>query len=262
VTATGASSTGDVDTFVAYRQTGDRALRNELVETHRDLAVHLARRYRNRGEPLDDLIQVAMVGLLKAVERFEPDRGVAFSTFAGPTIEGELKRHFRDTAWSVRVPRGLQELALEINRTVGDLSQQLGRSPTVAELARTSGRTTEEVLEALEASRALSATSFDETGGEDSGERETRSPAERLGEVDAGVASVERQMLVADLLENLPERERQILVLRFYEGMTQSQIASRVGISQMHVSRLIVRSLATLRRHVDVDDLLDPERTS
>ena len=238
--------------FVEYGETGDRAIRDELIEAHLRLAEHLARRFNNRGVPLEDLVQVASLGLVKAVERFEPERGLEFSTFATPTIVGELKRHFRDKGWAVRVPRRIQELHVEVNGLVGTLTQRLGRSPTIDELARASNTSEEEVLEAMEAAQAYRSTSIDApTGGEESG----LGLAGQLGDDDANLWAAENKMLVTDLVETLPKREQLIMRLRFYDGMTQSQIAERLGISQMHVSRLLARSLGQLRSRVDDDAL-------
>ncbi len=210
------------------------------------LAEFLARRFSHRGEPADDLRQVALVGLLKAVERFEPDRGLQFSSFATPTITGELKRHFRDRGWAVRVPRRVQELHLELDRTVADLSQELGRSPTPAEIAQRAGVLEEEVLESMEAGSLYRLASLDSRRSDDDS---ARSPVQRLGELDHELGAVENRVAVEAMLALLPEREQKIVYLRFFEGLTQSEIAEQIGISQMHVSRLLVRSLETLGGH-------------
>jgi RNA polymerase sigma-B factor len=239
-------TTATQEKFVEYRRTRDRTLRNELVEEHMRLAEFLARRFVHRGEPLDDLRQVALVGLLKAVERFEPDRGLQFSSFAMPTIVGELKRHFRDRGWAVRVPRRVQELHLELDRTIAALSQELGRPPTPREIAARAGVQEEDVLESMEASSLYRLPSIDAIR---SGDDAAGAPAERLGEVDAEMGAVDNRLAVGELLSLLPEREQTIVYLRFFEGLTQSEIAEHVGISQMHVSRLLVRSLETLSAH-------------
>jgi RNA polymerase sigma-B factor len=229
--------------FVEYRRTHDRALRNELIEEHIGLAKGLARRFGGRGEAREDLVQVAMVGLLKAVERFEPERGLAFTTFATPTITGELKRHFRDKAWSVRIPRRTQEHVGEVGRAIQSASQRLGRAPSIAELAAETGLTEEEVIEAMEANQAFTAASIDaEPAGEGS-------PVLRdtLAGREVGFDDVESRVLVDRLLEALDERDRTIITLRFFGGLTQSEIAEQIGVSQMHVSRLLARSLAKLR---------------
>src|SRR6478609_1433796 len=232
--------------FVEYRRTRDRDLRNELVEDHMRLAEFLSRRFAHRGEPLDDLRQVALVGLLKAVERFEPDRGLQFSSFATPTITGELKRHFRDRGWAVRVPRRVQELHLELDRTVNELSQEVGRPPTPAEIAQRVGVLEEDVLESMEAGSLYRLASIDAGRPEDDS---GTSPAQRLGELDQELLAVDNRVAVSEMLAILPDREQNIVYLRFFEGLTQSEIAERVGISQMHVSRLLARSLETLGEH-------------
>jgi RNA polymerase sigma-B factor len=238
--------------FRDYQATGDRAIRDELIEAHLRLAEHLARRFNNRGVPLEDLVQVASLGLVKAVERFEPERGLEFSTFATPTIVGELKRHFRDKGWAVRVPRRIQELHVEINGLVGTLTQRLGRSPTIDELAKASGTSEEEVLEAMEAAQAYRSTSIDApSGGDDSG----LGLAGQLGDDDTNLFAAENRMLVTSLVDTLPKREQLIMRLRFYDGMTQTQIADRLGISQMHVSRLLARSLGQLRDRLEHEGL-------
>ncbi|MFN2593923.1 MAG: RNA polymerase sigma factor SigF [Actinomycetota bacterium] len=209
----------------------------------------LARRFRNRGEPLEDLTQVATIGLLKAIERFDLEREVEFSTYATPTIVGELKRHFRDKGWAVRVPRRLQELHLELTKTVGFLGQELGRSPTVAEIAETAGISEETVLEGLEIAQAYNFTSLDAPlDAEDGG---SSSLADHLGIEDEHLENLEYRASLAPEMEKLPERERRILYLRFFKGLTQSEIADRLGISQMHVSRLLNRTLGQLREALE-----------
>jgi RNA polymerase sigma-B factor len=222
-----------------------RAIRDRLVEMHLPLVEYLARRFRNRGEPLDDLIQVATIGLIKSVDRFDLDRGVEFSTYATPTIVGEIKRHFRDKGWAIRVPRRLQELKLSLTKATSELSQKLGRSPTVAELAHHLGMSEEEVLEGLESANAYSAVSLDAPDG---GDEDAPAVADSLGITDEALEGVEYRESLKPLLEKLPAREKRILMLRFFGNMTQSQIASELGISQMHVSRLLARTLAQLRR--------------
>jgi RNA polymerase sigma-B factor len=235
--------------FTQYRRTGDRRLRNELVEEHMRLAEFLARRFAHRGEAADDLRQVALVGLLKAVERFEPDRGLQFSSFATPTITGELKRYFRDRGWAVRVPRRVQELHLELDRTVNELSQELGRPPTPAEIAQRAGVLEEDVLESMEAGSLYRLASIDAGRSDD---ESSPSPAQRLGEIDPELTAVDDRVAVSEMLAVLPEREQKIVYLRFFEGLTQSEIAEEIGISQMHVSRLLVRSLETLGQHASL----------
>jgi RNA polymerase sigma-B factor len=227
------------------------ALRDDLVTMHLPLVHHLARRFRDRGEPHDDLVQVGTIGLIKAVDRFDPDRGVEFSTYATPTILGEIKRHFRDKGWSVRVPRRLQELRMAISKATAHLSQDLGRAPTVKELAAHLELTEDEVLEGLDAAQSYSTLSLDGSGGDPDGD----SPAlvDTLGTDDAALANVEYRETLRPLLAALPDRERQIVMLRFFHNKTQSEIAEEVGVSQMHVSRLLVKALGTLRGAMGVD---------
>jgi len=226
-------------------------IRSELVELHLPLVEYLARRFRNRGEWLDDLTQVATIGLIKSIDRFDLERGVEFSTYATPTIVGEIKRHFRDKGWAVRVPRRLQELKLALAKAIGELAQNLGRAPTVAELAAHLQMSEEEVLEGLESANAYSTVSLD---APDSGDEDAPAVAESLGMVDEALEGVEYRESLKPLLEQLPPREKRILLLRFFGNMTQSQIATELGISQMHVSRLLARTLAQLREGLTSDD--------
>jgi RNA polymerase sigma-B factor len=234
--------------FAQFAESRDPALRDQLIEAHLGLAEYLARRFSNRGEPLDDLVQVASVGLLKAVDRFDPERAVEFSTYATHTIVGELKRHFRDKGWAVRAPRRMQELYLRLGKIVSTLSQELGRSPTIQELAAEAEVSDEEVLEALEAGQAYRFASLDAPSPNDEG---GDTMAAHLGSVDPGMVDAEHRAALSPLISKLPEREQMILHLRFFEGLTQSEIAARLGISQMHVSRLLARSLAQLRAAAD-----------
>lgn len=227
-----------------------RDVRDALVTMHLPLVEHLARRFRDRGEHHEDLVQVGTIGLIKAVDRFDVDRGVEFSTYATPTIVGEIKRHFRDRGWAIRVPRRLQELRLLLNRGTADLTQQLGRSPTVAELAKHLDITEDEVLEGLESAQAYATASLD-GGSDDSGDG--GSVAATLGSVDVELEGVDNRESLRPLLQALPEREKRILQLRFFEHKTQSEIAAEVGLSQMHVSRLLARTLAQLREQM-LDD--------
>ncbi|GAA5024822.1 RNA polymerase sigma factor SigF [Actinopolymorpha pittospori] len=222
-------------------------VRDRLVEMHLPLVEHLARRFRNRGEPLDDLVQVGTIGLIKSVDRFDAQRGVEFSTYATPTIVGELKRHFRDRGWAIRVPRRLQELRLSLATVTGDLTQELGRAPTVGELSGKLGVREEEVLEGLESANAYSTLSLD---APDQGQEDAPAVVDSLGTEDEALEGVEYREALRPLLSQLPDREKRILLLRFFKGMTQSQIAAEVGISQMHVSRLLSRTLAQLRERL------------
>jgi RNA polymerase sigma-B factor len=226
-------------------------IRGELVELHLPLVEYLARRFRNRGEWLDDLTQVATIGLIKSIDRFDLERGVEFSTYATPTIVGEIKRHFRDKGWAVRVPRRLQELKLALTKAIGDLAQRLGRAPTVAELAAHLQMSEEDVLEGLESANAYSTVSLD---APDSGDEDAPAVAESLGMVDEALEGVEYRESLKPLLERLPPREKRILLLRFFGNMTQSQIATELGISQMHVSRLLAKTLAQLREGLTTEE--------
>ena len=239
--------------FIAYQaaDSDQERLRHRerLVEQYIGLVEFLARRFRNRGEPIEDLVQVGTIGLLKAIDRFDLDREVEFSTYATPTVVGELKRHFRDKGWAVRVPRRLQELHLELTKVVGRLGQELGRSPTVAEIAKAAGASEEQVLEGLEIAQAYNFTSLDAPiDTEDAG---STSFADHLGSEDEHLENLEYRASLAPEMAKLPERERNILYLRFFKGLTQSEIADRLGISQMHVSRLLNRTLMRLREALE-----------
>jgi RNA polymerase sigma-B factor len=232
-----------------YRRDGDPAAREQLVERFLPLARQLARRYQRGGEQLDDLVQVASLGLLKAIDRFDPARQTAFSSFAVPTILGELKRHFRDKGWAVRVPRDLQELAVKVERVSDEMSRELGRAPTPAEIGERTDSTPEQVLEAREAAGAYRAVSLDRprTDEDEAGE----SYADSVGEEDPGFRLAEAAATIERLTCVLSDREREVLRLRFAEDLTQSEIGSRVGVSQMHVSRLIRQSVARLREEAE-----------
>jgi RNA polymerase sigma-B factor len=223
----------------------DPSARDEVIELYAPLARYLAKRFEGRREPLDDLIQVALIGLIKAVDRFEPDREVQFTTYASATIVGELKRHFRDKAWAVRVPRQLQESGLKVGRAVVSLSQELGRSPTVREVSRQAGLSDEEVLEAMEAANAYSAGSLNAPVDEDGS-----TELDRLRDDDDSLERMLGWASAAPAIRALPERERRIIYLRFFHGQTQSEIAKELGMSQMHVSRLLARSLQRLREQL------------
>lgn len=227
----------------------DEAERERLILEHMPLVRALARRYANRGEPLDDLVQVGTIGLIKAIDRFDPSRGSALASFATPTILGEIRRHFRDRTWMVHVPRGTQDAHGAVNRTIDILTSQLRRSPSVREVADEAGLTDEEVLDAMAAAAAYQPLSLSRPGG--TGDDDD--PID-VGFEDEGFAWAEGRAAVGNRLAELPERERQIIVLRFRDGLTQSKIAARVGISQMHVSRLLAKALDALRKSVGVED--------
>ncbi|MFC4068764.1 SigB/SigF/SigG family RNA polymerase sigma factor [Actinoplanes subglobosus] len=222
-------------------------LRDRVIEAWMPLAKHLAGRYAGRGEPVDDLHQVAVMGLIKAVDRFDAERGIEFAGFAIPTIVGELKRHFRDRTWSIRVPRRLQELRLAITGANNDLTHTLGRSPTVADIAAHLNLSEEEVLEGLEGARAYNSTSLSTPANAEG----TMSLGDTLGGEDTGFELAELRIALGPAMAALDEREQKIISLRFYGNLTQSEIAEQVGVSQMHVSRLLARALAKLRTRLD-----------
>jgi RNA polymerase sigma-B factor len=235
-----------------YHEEGDLHAREKLIEQYMSLVRSLARRYSYRGEQLEDLVQIGAIGLIKAIDRFDLERGVELTTYATPNIIGEIKRHFRDKGWAVRVPRGLQELNVQLSRLMEQLTVQLSRSPTIPELAKASGSTEEEVLEALESGRAYTSLSLSVGGG--GGDDDDLDPLESLGTEEHQYEVSEDRALLAPGFKLLDERERKILQLRFFEGLTQSQIAQQVGISQMHVSRLIRRSLEKIRETIAADE--------
>jgi RNA polymerase sigma-B factor len=236
-----------------YHQQGDVEARQRLIEQYLPLVRSLARRYAYRGEQLEDLVQVGSIGLIKAIDRFDVDRGVELTTYATPNIIGEIKRHFRDKGWSVRVPRGLQELNVRLSRLIEELTVQLERSPTIPELAKAAGVEEEQVLEALETGQAYTTVSLSQPSGSgDDGD--DLDPLESLGELEHEYEVSEDRAVLEPGLKALDERERRILHLRFFEGLTQSQIAQQIGISQMHVSRLIRRSLEKIREEIAVDE--------
>ncbi|HEX8856949.1 MAG TPA: SigB/SigF/SigG family RNA polymerase sigma factor [Thermoleophilaceae bacterium] len=231
--------------FLEYQSTGDMAAREELVERFLPLARRLARKYERMNEPFEDLLQVASVGLVKAIDRYEPGQGTAFASYAVPTILGEIKRYFRDSGWAVHVPRGVQERVLRVNQAIEKLSPELGRSPTPAEVSAELGDDLEDVLEAMEAGGAYNTISLEAPLGTEDPDSGTY--ADSVGDLDDRYDRVEMSDTLSRAMKAVPERERMILFLRFNEGLTQSEIAERLGISQMHVSRLIRRTLDRLR---------------
>jgi len=235
-----------------YHEDGDLQAREQLIEQYMSLVRSLARRYSYRGEQLEDLVQIGAIGLIKAIDRFDLERGVELTTYATPNIIGEIKRHFRDKGWSVRVPRGLQELNVQLSRLVEQLTVQFSRSPTIPELAKAAGVEEEEVLEALESGRAYTSLSLSVGGG--GGDDDDLDPLESLGTEEHQYEVSEDRAVLAPGFKALDERERRILQLRFFEGLTQSQIAQQFGISQMHVSRLIRRSLEKIREMIAEDE--------
>jgi RNA polymerase sigma-B factor len=248
------ATASDSELLRRYHKHGDVVARQLLIERHVAFVRRLAKRYAHRGEATEDLVQVGCVGLIKAIDRFDGQYQTSLATYAAPNVLGEIKRHFRDKGWAIRVPRDVQELNVKLSRVVDELTVKLGRSPSVEELAEATKTTPEEVLEALDSSRAYSAFSLsDRTDDDDEGP----SPLDTLGEEDEGFRRTEDRDLLQHGLERLAGRERRILHMRFFEGLTQSEIADRVGISQMHVSRLIRQSLARVKdvlAHEGLDD--------
>lgn len=241
----------DVDVLLrAYHRDGDQTARERALEELMPLVKALARRYSGRGEPFEDLVQVGAIGLIKAIDRFDVERGVEFSSYAVPTIVGEIRRHFRDKAWSLHVPRRLKELSVQLSRVLDELTNELGRSPTVAELARATGAEEEEVIDALDASNAYSTRSLSTpvNDGEGDGAGEL---SDMIGAEDVGFEEIDDGSIIAAGLDALDDRERRIVELRFFEEMTQSQIAAEIGISQMHVSRLLRRALGVMHGRIE-----------
>ena len=236
------SSRPEEEIAALFGRLPDPAAREELAKEFLPLAEYFARRFSGRGEPVDDLTQTASLGLLNAIDRFDPKRGVPFSTYAAATIVGELKRHFRDRGWALRVPRNIQETAILVNRTVSTMWQDLGRAPTVAEIAAVADIGEDDVLQALDALQAYTTDSLDAPTGD-----ATSTAAESIGGEDRNFEVSDEWLSIAPALRDLPERERKILYLRFFEGRTQTEIADELGISQMHVSRLVSQSLEKLR---------------
>ena len=241
----GLDTLSDRDLLKRYHEFGDTSAREALVQRHLPLVRSLARRYAGRGEALEDIEQVGSIGLLKAIDRYDMEREVSLTTYATPNVVGEIKRHFRDKGWAIRVPRGLQELSAKLSQTVERLTVKLERSPTIAEIAAELEATPEQILEAMEAGSAYSTVSLSTgPGGDDDDDFD---PMESIGAEDTEYERTEQRAALEPALAALPAREREILRMRFEDGLTQTQIAERVGISQMHVSRLIRKSLARMR---------------
>ena len=247
MSAEAASSRSEEEVADLFRRLPDPSARDELAEEFLPLAEYFARRFSGRGEPIEDLTQTASLGLLNAIDRFDPDRGVPFATYAAATIVGELKRHFRDRGWALRVPRNVQETAILVNRTMSSLWQDLGRAPTVPEIASSADVGEDDVLQALDALQAYTTDSLDAPTSDASS-----TAAESIGAEDESYQISEEWLSLAPALRDLPERERMILYLRFFEGKTQTEIAEELGISQMHVSRLVSQSLEKLRNQQGV----------
>ncbi|MCI1665573.1 MAG: SigB/SigF/SigG family RNA polymerase sigma factor [Atopobiaceae bacterium] len=239
--------------FRLYKEEGDEEAREQLIVSHLNLVRFLASRFKNRGESLDDLIQVGTIGLIKAIDRFDPSRGLEFTTYATPTILGEIKRHFRDKGWSVRVPRRLQELSAKVNQTTDSLTKELQRSPSVEEVASALDVSVDEVLEAMESSSAYSSVPL-EGGG--SGDDEAPSVLDHYASEDEALATSDDRMVIEDAIKGFSPREQEVIRMRFMEGLTQVEIADRLGISQVQVSRLLRRTLKKVQERIDPEGLM------
>ena len=240
--------------FRLYKEKGDEEARDQLIVSHLNLVRFLASKFKNRGEPLDDLVQVGTIGLIKAIDRFDPERGLEFTTYATPTILGEIKRHFRDKGWSIRVPRRLQELSAKVNQATDELTVELQRSPSVEEIAAKLGVGAEEILEAMESSGAYTSVSL-EAGGS-SEDDEAPALIDRLGSVDEDLDASDDRMVIDDAISDFSPREQEIVRMRFIDGLTQVEIAKRLGVSQVQVSRLLRRTLRKIQDKIDPEGLM------
>lgn len=240
--------------FRRFKEEGDMDAREKLVMSHLNLVRFIANKFKNRGEPIDDLVQVGYLGLLKAIDRFDPARGLEFTTFATPTIMGEIKRHFRDKGWSVRVPRRLQELSAKVNQATDTLTSQLQRSPTIAEIAEYLDATVDEVLEAMESSSAYSSVSLEAPSGME--DDDAPSVIDRYATEDEELAFADDRIIIEEALASFSPREREVIEMRFLQGMTQIEIAEKLGISQVQVSRLLRRTLKKIQEKIDPDGVM------
>lgn len=240
--------------FRLYKEEGDEEAREQLIVSHLNLVRFLASKFKNRGEPIDDLMQVGTIGLIKAIDRFDPSRGLEFTTYATPTIMGEIKRHFRDKGWSVRVPRRLQELSAKVNQTTDDLTRELQRPPSVAEVAERLGATVDEVLEAMESSSAYSSVPLEGTG--QSADDDAPSIIDHYATEDDDLAASDDRMVIEDVIGDFTPREQEIIQMRFREGLTQVEIAERLGISQVQVSRMLRKALRQIQEKLDPEGLM------
>ena len=240
--------------FRLYKEKGDEEARDQLIVSHLNLVRFLASKFKNRGEPLDDLVQVGTIGLIKAIDRFDPERGLEFTTYATPTILGEIKRHFRDKGWSIRVPRRLQELSAKVNQATDELTVELQRSPSVEEIAAKLGVGAEEILEAMESSGAYTSVSL-EAGGS-SEDDEAPALIDRLGSVDEDLDASDDRMVIDDAIRDFSPREQEIVRMRLIDGLTQVEIAKRLGVSQVQVSRLLRRTLRKIQDKIDPEGLM------
>lgn len=240
--------------FRLYKEKGDEEARDQLIVSHLNLVRFLASKFKNRGEPLDDLVQVGTIGLIKAIDRFDPERGLEFTTYATPTILGEIKRHFRDKGWSIRVPRRLQELSAKVNQATDELTVELQRSPSVEEIAARLGVGAEEILEAMESSGAYTSVPL-EAGGS-SEDDEAPALIDRIGSEDEDLAASDDRMVIDEAIRDFSPREQEIVRMRFIDGLTQVEIAKRLGVSQVQVSRLLRRTLRKIQDKIDPEGLM------
>ena len=240
--------------FRRYKEEGDEEAREQLIVSHVNLVRYIAAKFKNRGEPLDDLIQVGTIGLIKAIDRFDPSRGLEFTTYATPTIMGEIKRHFRDKGWTIRVPRRLQELSAKVNSATDELTAQLQRSPSIEEVADYLGTTADEVLEAMESSSAYSSVPLEGQGNNE--EDDAPSVIDRYASVDGDLEASDDRMVLEEVIGEFPEADQQAIRMRFIDGMTQVEIAKRLGISQVQVSRMLRRALRRIQDKIDPEGLM------
>lgn len=243
--------------FKRYKETGDEQAREQLVLAHLNLARFLASKFKNRGESLDDLVQVATIGLIKAIDRFDISRGLEFTTFATPTIMGEIKRHFRDKGWSVRVPRRLQELSAKVTQVSDKLTEKLQRSPSVDEIAQALGVSVDEVLEAMESAHAYSSVSLDVPQGDDDDGTQSSTVIDKYALVDEDLESSDDRIVLEQAIKDFSEREQQIIRMRFLEGFTQVEIAQKLQISQVQVSRLLRKTLQKFQEKLDPNHVME-----
>ena len=240
--------------FRRYKEEGDEEAREQLIMSHFNLVRFLASKFKNRGEPLDDLVQVGTIGLIKAIDRFDLSRGLEFTTFATPTIMGEIKRHFRDKGWTIRVPRRLQELSAKVNSATDELTARLQRSPSIEEVAEYLDTTADEVLEAMESSSAYSSVPLEAQGGNE--DDDAPSVIDRYASVDGDLEASDDRMVLEGVIGEFPEADQQAIRMRFIDGMTQVEIAKRLGISQVQVSRMLRRALRRIQDKIDPDGLM------
>lgn len=240
--------------FRLYKEKGDEEARDQLIVSHLNLVRFLASKFKNRGEPLDDLVQVGTIGLIKAIDRFDPERGLEFTTYATPTILGEIKRHFRDKGWTIRVPRRLQELSAKVNSATDELTARLQRSPSIEEVAEYLGTTADEVLEAMESSSAYSSVPLEAQGGNE--DDDAPSVIDRYASVDGDLEASDDRIVLEEVIGEFPEADQQAIRMRFIDGMTQVEIAKRLGISQVQVSRMLRRALRRIQDKIDPEGLM------